>query len=304
MPLLHLAATEIAKRGVQGLSDCRRGRRSWNRMEDEMPGKQRAAASRQHRTLFLSDLHLGAIGGRADLVLRFLRANRAETYVLVGDILDVWYPVLPHWNSAHQGVIDHLRRRHAEGARIIYIRGNHDPLPETAPDQRRLPVEAQDRIIHEAADGRRFLVTHGDIADRRAFRSSVMTRIGSRLDQDLRRLDRGLRRRLRRLKEPHRRTAIEWVLFGVNALFYPDRAHERRLVAVARVEGLDGVICGHFHIAALHDRHGLTYANCGDWMDSFTALAEDHEGRLQMLGGRAAFARAPRPIPALGAVRA
>jgi UDP-2,3-diacylglucosamine pyrophosphatase LpxH len=260
----------------------------------------------QHRTLFLSDLHLGAVGARADLVLRFLRRNRAETYVLVGDVLDLWHPVLPQWGAAHQGVIDHLARRRDEGAALVYIAGNHDTAPDTAPERRRLPVAAQAEWLFEGADGRRFLVTHGDAEDRRALRSHLLTRVGSLVDNGLRRLDRSLRGSLSWRSpafDPQRRSAIEWILSTANALFYPDRGHERRLIARARDRGLDGVICGHFHIAALHDRHGLIYANCGDWMDSFTALAEDGDGRLALVGGRAAFARAPRPVPASGAVR-
>lgn len=67
---------------------------------------------------------------------------------------------------------------------------------------------------------------------------------------------------------------------------YRGRKHERLLVERARKKGLHGVICGHFHIAGLHDDHGLTYANCGDWLDSMTALAEDHSGTLSLLSWR------------------
>ncbi len=258
-----------------------------------------------HRTLFLSDLHLGAAGARADLLLRFLRRNRAETYILVGDILDVFHPARPHWTAAHEGVIAHLARRRAEGATILYLRGNHDPHPETAAEAFRVPAEPLDRIVHLGADGRRYLVLHGDAVDERTIRSHLLTRIGSRIDNALRQFDRELRRDLARYVRrggPQRRSLIEWALKGWNRLSHPVPRHERRLVEIARAAGLDGVICGHFHMAKLHARHGLVYANCGDWLDSFTALAEDHQGRLRLLGGRTAFARAPRPVPALGGV--
>ncbi len=55
-------------------------------------------------------------------------------------------------------------------------------------------------------------------------------------------------------------------------------------MALARAEGLDGVICGHFHLAGLHREHGLVYANCGDWVDSATALVEGFDGTLQLMG--------------------
>ena len=78
--------------------------------------------------------------------------------------------------------------------------------------------------------------------------------------------------------------------------------YEARLIARAKRAGCDGVICGHFHKPALHDHHGLTYANCGDWVDSFTALAEDADGRLSLLSHDAEPAEAPAPdlAPARG----
>lgn len=262
-----------------------------------MPDTQRQRPVLQHRSLFLSDLHLGALGGRADLVLRFLQRNRAEKYLLVGDILDLWHPAVPAWGPVQQAVIDHLRARHAEGAELVYVRGNHDPVPDRAPVARRLPVPAEDAHLHHAADGRRYLVVHGDGQDSRLFRAHLLTRLGSWADHGLRALDR-LGDRWLRETPPHRRSAIEALLAAFNHLSYRSRAHEGRLVALARAAGADGVVCGHFHIAALHDRHGLVYANCGDWMDSFTAVAEDHSGRFRLMGGREAYAASPalRPL--------
>ena len=251
-----------------------------------------------HRTLFLSDLHLGALGSRADLILSFLRANRAETYVLVGDILDLWHPLLPHWTEEAQLVLEHLRDRQDSGAVIHYLRGNHDPDPARAPAEKRLDVVAVDHLIHHGKDQRRYLVLHGDIVDARVVRSHVMTRLGSRIDHLLRRLDRGLSV-LRRGTPAEARSTIETLLGGVNAMLYRGRRHERRLVGMARAHGAHGVICGHFHIAGLHDDHGMIYANCGDWLDSMTALAEAQDGSLHLLTGRAVESGQSRAAPAL-----
>ena len=259
-----------------------------------------------YRTMFLSDLHLGALGCRADLVLDFLRHHRAETYVLVGDILDLWHPLLPHWTAADQAVVDHLRNRQTEGAALIYLRGNHDPRPEAAPPHSRLSDAPLDTLIHLAADGRRYLVLHGDACDARLLRAHILTRLGSRIDHLLRRADGGLKR-LRFSTRIERRGPLEAMLTSINALIYRGRRHERRLVRLAKGQGVDGVICGHFHIAGLHRDHGLTYANCGDWVDSFTALAERPCGQLSLLDGRAAVPASvpdPAPIPDFGYVRA
>lgn len=236
------------------------------------------------RTLFLSDLHLGALSSRGAVILDFLRAHPADTYVLVGDVLDLWQPLLPHWTTADQAVVDYLTQRHAAGARLIYVSGNHDPDPASAPPHARLPARAVVRHEHIARDGRRYLVTHGDQADSRMIRTHLMTRLGSRIDHHLRHVDRMLRRFSR--ARPGTRSKVEWLLMAANLLTYARGGHERRLVQLARAEGFDGVICGHFHIAGLNHRHGLIYANCGDWVDSMTALEDPGCGTLRLLGGR------------------
>lgn len=238
----------------------------------------------QGRTLFLSDLHLGALSSRAGLVLRFLQDHPARTYVLVGDILDLWQPLLPHWTALDQAVIDHLQARARRGARLIYVRGNHDPDPKLIPAHARLQAEYVSSCIHRTAEGKQYLVLHGDEADSRLIRLHAMTRLGSQIDHSLRCCDRLLRRVSRR--QPQARGLVDGILSATNALRYRGRSHERHMVEMARAKGLDGVICGHFHIAALHDHFGLTYANCGDWVDSMTALEDAGDGVLRRLGGR------------------
>ncbi|WFE74695.1 UDP-2,3-diacylglucosamine diphosphatase [Roseinatronobacter sp. S2] len=249
----------------------------------------------QGRTLFLSDLHLGALSSRAGLVLRFLQDNPAETYVLVGDILDLWHPLLPHWCAQDQAVIDHLQARARAGARLIYVRGNHDPDPAMIPPHARLKAQHVTSYIHKTAKGKRFLVLHGDEADSRLIRLHSMTRLGSLIDHGLRRCDRVLRKLSRR--QPQARGVVDRLLAAANGLRYSGRRYERHMVDLARAKGLDGVICGHFHIAALHNHFGLTYANCGDWVDSMTALEDAGDGVLRRLGGRdyAFGVAAPRP---------
>ena len=240
--------------------------------------------SSQGRTLFLSDLHLGALSSRAGVVLRFLRDHPAQTYILVGDILDLWHPLLPHWTEQDQAVIDHLQARVRNGARLIYIRGNHDPDATHVPSHARLNAEYMSSYIHRAADGKRYFVVHGDEADNRFIRLHAMTRLGSLIDHSLRRCDQILRRFSGR--QPQARGMVGGLLSAINSLRYRGRAHERHMVELARAKGLDGVICGHFHIAALHNHFGLTYANCGDWIDSMTALEDAGDGRLRQIGGR------------------
>ena len=58
---------------------------------------------------------------------------------------------------------------------------------------------------------------------------------------------------------------------------------EQALVAEAHRHGVDGVICGHIHHAAIHDKFGVRYINCGDWVESCTAVVEHFDGRFEII---------------------
>jgi len=60
-------------------------------------------------------------------------------------------------------------------------------------------------------------------------------------------------------------------------------AFETALAAEARRHGAEGVICGHIHYATIRDEQGIRYMNCGDWVESCTALAEHEDGRFEIL---------------------
>jgi UDP-2,3-diacylglucosamine pyrophosphatase LpxH len=58
---------------------------------------------------------------------------------------------------------------------------------------------------------------------------------------------------------------------------------EKTLVIEARRNAADGVICGHIHHATIHNKFGITYLNCGDWVESCTAIAEHPDGRFEII---------------------
>jgi UDP-2,3-diacylglucosamine pyrophosphatase LpxH len=60
-------------------------------------------------------------------------------------------------------------------------------------------------------------------------------------------------------------------------------AFEQTLAEEARRRRVDGVICGHIHHAVIHENFGIRYMNCGDWVESCTALAEHPDGRFEII---------------------
>ena len=77
---------------------------------------------RRFRTLFISDVHLGASGSQADRLLDFLRTHDADTIYLVGDIVDGW-ALQSNWYlpQSHNDFVQKMLRKARKGAKVIYV---------------------------------------------------------------------------------------------------------------------------------------------------------------------------------------
>src|ERR1700684_3319828 len=128
--------------------------------------------ARLFRSLFISDVHLGTRGCQAEQLLDFLRWHEADTIYLVGDIIDGWQLRSGwHWPQAHNDVIQKLLRKARKGTRLIYVPGNHDEFLRDYFGTHFGGVVVTEQAVHVAADGRRYVVTHGDQFDGRIKRA-------------------------------------------------------------------------------------------------------------------------------------
>ena len=248
-----------------------------------MPPTTSLPNSRRVRTCFLSDIHLGFPGCRADYLLDFLTELECETLYLVGDIVDFWsLKRRIYWPKAHHDVVRALLERARRGTRVVYVPGNHDqPFREFA-GWVLGQVEILAEAVHETADGRRFLVLHGDGFDSVIRASPLLETLGNHTYALILRLNRYVDGVRRRLGYPYWSVAAFLKHKVGNAVRYTAN-FERAMAFEARRRGMDGLICGHIHRAAIADIDGITYCNDGDWVESCTALVEDFDGRLSLL---------------------
>jgi UDP-2,3-diacylglucosamine pyrophosphatase LpxH len=222
------------------------------------------------RSLFISDIHLGTRACRAEALLGFLAACEVERIYLVGDIVDGWrLKARWHWPSSHDAVVRCLLAKLQEGTRVLYIPGNHDEFLRGSLGLRLGGIEVVEDAVHVAADGRRYLVVHGDQFDTVVRRMRRLAALGIWVYAIAVMAHDGAARSWRRLRR--RRGPVDDVRFAAQA------------AEAARRLGLDGVICGHVHRAAMRDVEGVHYVNTGDWVESCTAVVEHEDGRLEML---------------------
>jgi UDP-2,3-diacylglucosamine pyrophosphatase LpxH len=257
----------------------------------------KATSTRRFRALFISDVHLGAKGCQAEKLLDFLRDHDADTIYLVGDIVDGWQLKSGwYWPQAHNDVVQKLLRQARKGARIIYLPGNHDEFLRDYYGTHFGGVEVQDKAMHEGVDGRRYLVIHGDHFDLVVTQARWLALLGDKAYDfaiTANRLFNGLRRRL---GFPYW-SLSQWAKLKVkNAVNFIGQ-FEKTLVAEAERHQANGVICGHIHHAVIHDDYGIRYINCGDWVESCTAVVEHHEGKFEIIDWSNNKSRTP-PEPA------
>lgn len=236
-----------------------------------------------YRAVFLSDIHLGTKDSHCDHLLDFLQHVQCEQLYLLGDVIDIWQARRGwHWPIHSHNVLHRIMDKARRGTQVTYVPGNHDEAlrgyAESYFEGVNIALEAE----HLTADGRRLLLVHGDEFDNAVRHSRLMHAIGSSAYDVLLWLNRLQNHFRRHLGLRH------WSLAGYlkqqakQAVRHVEN-YEMAAAHEAQRRGYDGIICGHIHLAAEKWLNGVHYLNCGDWVESCTAIAEDRYGRLHLI---------------------
>ena len=166
---------------------------------------------------------------------------------------------------------------------MVYVPGNHDEfLRDHYYGTHFGGIEVVEHAIHTGPDGRRYLVIHGDHFDLVVTQARWLAHLGDKAYDLAIYLNRLFNAARRRLGFPYW-SLSQWAKLKVkNAVSYIGE-FEKTLVAEAHRHKAEGVICGHIHHAAIHDDFGIRYINCGDWVESCTAIAEGYDGEFEII---------------------
>jgi UDP-2,3-diacylglucosamine pyrophosphatase LpxH len=237
------------------------------------------------RAIFLSDIHLGTRACQAERLLEFLRAYETRELFLVGDILDFWAMQRRgiYWSEAQNTVVQKLLKRARHDVSITFVPGNHDEAAREHAGISFGNIRVVMDHVHVAADGRRYLLIHGDEFDQVTKYHRWLAVLGDQAYAAVVRLNVWLSRVRRWLKVPGYWSLSGYAKRKVKGAVSFIYGFEEAVMRHARERGVDGVICGHIHAAAIRDVDGVTYINCGDWVDSCTAIVEHFDGRMELI---------------------
>jgi UDP-2,3-diacylglucosamine pyrophosphatase LpxH len=259
---------------------------------------------RSHRTIFISDTHLGTRGCKADALADFLIHNECDTLFLVGDIVDGWQLKRRwYWNYAQSRVVSEILAKADDGTRVIFVPGNHDEFARAYTGRLFAGIEVANEIVHETADGRRLLVLHGDRFDGVIACAKWLAHLGDWAYGVALHWNDLLFFARKQLGLPYWSLSA-WLKHKVkNAVEYISRFEEAVAAEAAR-RGVDGVVCGHIHHAEIRRIGEVLYLNDGDWVESCSALVEDARGNLEILRWASPSQRYPSQAPAEAAAPA
>jgi UDP-2,3-diacylglucosamine pyrophosphatase LpxH len=257
-----------------------------------MASMHQLTTARHFRTLFISDVHLGSKAAQAELLIDFLRLHDAEKLYLVGDIVDGWRLKRAwHWPQAHNDVVQKLLRKARKGCEVIYIPGNHDEFLRDFPGQHFGGIEVKQNDVHIAADGRKFLVMHGDEFDVVVRNARLIAYLGDWAYDTAIAVNVVFNKLRRALGFPYW-SLSSWAKLKVKNAVNFIGAFETLLAEEAVRHGCQGIICGHIHHAQIGQRGGIEYINTGDWVESCTAVGERHDGSFELIHWTSAASKA------------
>lgn len=234
------------------------------------------------RTLFISDVHLGSKFCRSQELLLFLRRFDVEQLYLVGDFIDGWQMKRRvSWDDSNSFILRRIFGMIKDGANVVYVAGNHDDFLRNILPASFGHISFVNEIIHTTADGKKFLVIHGDVFDC-TMKFHWLYTLGDRAHHFAMSLNRLYNKIRKLLGKPY------WSLSAMLKRNVKEAINfigkfEHFIAEYTKSKECDGVICGHIHSPAIKTIEGIQYLNCGDWVESCTALIEYPDGKIELV---------------------
>lgn len=228
-------------------------------------------------------MHLGSKHAQVGALLRFLKENESESVYIVGDFIDGWELRRNwRWLGDYNTLVQKLLRKDRKKTKVTLLYGNHDEFLENFKGMRFGSVRFLERTIHTGADGRRYLVLHGHQFDGLTRFNRMLERVGSRLYDVILDVNLCANKIGRRLGFGYWSLSQYLKMKAKSAVQYINE-YEEAMVQMAWKQKVDGIICGHIHRAEIKMVRGVRYMNCGDWVESCSALVEDFDGNFQIV---------------------
>jgi UDP-2,3-diacylglucosamine pyrophosphatase LpxH len=237
-----------------------------------------------YKTIWISDVHLGTRGCQAKYLLDFLDKHKCDKLYLVGDIIDGWVMSRTnvYWPQEHTNVIRKVLTMSKKGTEIVYISGNHDEFLRNYEDLAFGNITVVNEDVHETVDGKQMLVLHGDQFDAVTRYHKWVAILGDYGYRFLIWANGYLNRIRARMGKPYWSLSA-FIKHKVKTAVSFMSEYNNAVAFAAKQRNVNHVVCGHIHHAEITQIDDVMYYNCGDWVESCTALVEDENGDISII---------------------
>jgi len=215
-------------------------------------------------TIIISDLHIGHKGSKIQKLCAFLDwllKLPPKRLILDGDVFELWSTNYKKAGAYEYRAFQKILALSEKGTHVVYIPGNHDRAFRTFWKFTLGNIKVRNEYILKQ-NGNRYLVIHGDEFDAFTRNHVVLSLIIDQLYTLLIKFSIALKQVLKintSLASKRNSEHYEKVVAKIR----------RAALLYARSRLFDGIIIGHTHQAEVSvDKHGITYANAGDWLEN------------------------------------
>ena len=239
----------------------------------------------KYKSIFISDIHLGTRFSKAKNLLNFLKHNECEHLFLVGDIIDGWAIKRKLiWPQEHSDVIQKILKKARKGTKVTFITGNHDEfLRPFVPLLLGNTITITNELEYDALNNKKYYITHGDFFDSITMTKKWLAILGDYGYDILLHLNVVLNFFRKNIGIKKYWSLSKYVKDNVKSSVSFINDFEKVLSNHARNKGYDVIICGHIHKAEIRVIDEIEYLNCGDWVESCSAIVETFDGKFEII---------------------
>ena len=213
---------------------------------------------KSHKTLVISDIHVGSKGCKTEEVLKLLKDESYDRYILVGDIIDGWlFKKYKKFSYDHTKVIRRFLKL-SKNKQIIWIAGNHDEFL-----RKYIPNEIGNIMLVDEWVENGIWFCHGDKFDG-IVNMHWLGMLGS-IGYDLAIV---IDRTLKKMGFMKRKSLSKYLKDNVKAAVSFMVDFENEMARQAGKRECHTVICGHIHKPDDKKVGDVRYMNCGDWIEN------------------------------------
>ena len=235
------------------------------------------------KSLFISDIHLGNPNCQADKLLKVFKDYEFENLFIIGDFIDMTYMKRKfYWNQDHSTVIQKVLRLSRKGVKVVYILGNHDYFVRSVIEEENIffgEILITNDYIYETLNGEKIYLVHGDCFDGFVRIAPWLYWLGD--------VSYELSIKINKIYNWFRRLfKLEYWSFSAymkkkvkNAVSF---LSEYKKISQKTIEekGCDSIMIGHTHNPEIIEGE---YYNTGDWVESYSYIIEDTDGKIKLL---------------------